>query len=260
MYLEKPFLPVAPTRIVSVVPSQTELLHYLQLENETLGITRFCVHPHEWFRHKKRIGGTKDLHIKDIQLLQPDLIISNKEENVKAQIDELATYFPVWLTDVNNYQDALKMIADIGCLTHKQSNSEILIQQIQSDFALHYHTKIKTAYLIWKDPYMTVGGDTFINDMMDKGGFENVFKHAHRYPSVEIIDLKNSGCELILLSSEPYPFKQKHIEELEKELPGIQIKLADGEMFSWYGSRMLEAAGYFKRLQMELKPREHDVW
>ncbi len=249
MYLHEPFLPTVPKRIVSVVPSQTELLHYLHLENETVGITKFCVHPHDWFRNKKRIGGTKDLHIEEIIQLQPDLIIANKEENVKEQIDELSQHFPVWLTDVNNFEDALQMITDIGSLTNKEAATKELIQQIQNKFSFSTSEKIKTAYFIWKDPYMTTGGDTFISNMMEMAGFENVFKTRTRYPAIDLNELKHSECELILLSTEPYPFKQIHVEELQNIFPGIRIMLADGEMFSWYGNRMLHAPAYFEQLR-----------
>ncbi len=259
MYLDKPFLSSLPLRIVSVVPSQTELLHYLELENETIAITKFCIHPDEWFRNKKRIGGTKNLQVDEIIKLKPDLIIANKEENVKEQIDTLAEHFPVWLTDVNNYDDAIKMIADIGSLTFRENKAGSLIQKIESEFVDVYVRKIKTAYLIWKDPYMTIGGDTFIHDMMEKAGFENVYRHKKRYPQITIDDLKKSDCELILLSSEPYPFKQKHAEELQIQLPSVKIVTADGEMFSWYGSRMLYAPSYFKELQMKHNTTGADV-
>ena len=250
MYLNEPFLSTAPQRIVSVVPSQTELLNYLQLEEETVGITRFCVHPNTWHKNKKRIGGTKDLHIDEIIHLQPDLIIANKEENVKEQIDILSQHFPVWLTDVNNFEDALQMIADIGSLTKKDAETQQLIHQIQNKFLFSPPEKIKTAYLIWKDPYMTTGGDTFISNMMERAGFENVFKTKTRYPSIDIDELKNLECELILLSTEPYPFKQIHVEELQNVLPDVRILLADGEMFSWYGNHMLHAPAYFEELRI----------
>ena len=108
-----------PKRIISLVPSQTELLHYLGLEQETVGITKFCVHPKEWFNTKTRVGGTKAIKKDIIQQLQPDLIIANKEENVKEQVEDLAKDHPVWVTDVNDLESALQMINDIGELTGK---------------------------------------------------------------------------------------------------------------------------------------------
>ena len=244
-----------PQRIISLVPSQTELLHYLGLETETIGITKFCVHPQSWFKTKERIGGTKTVNLDKIKKLKPDLIIANKEENVREQIEELAADYPVWLTDVNNLADALQMIKDIGILTGKTETATALINSISIGFKAMPKTEesVKTAYLIWRKPYMSVGGDTFINDMLLQCGFENIFTSQKRYPAITIAQLQTVNCQLLLLSSEPYPFKQKHIDELSNQLPGTKIILADGEFFSWYGSRLLKAPAYFKQLINEIQ-------
>ena len=242
-----------PQRIISLVPSQTELLHYLGLEKETIGITRFCIHPGEWFRKKIRIGGTKNLNMEKIISLQPDLIIANKEENVKEQVDLLANNFPVWVTDINSYSEAIRMISDIGVITNTSGKSEKLISEIESAFTeIHSGKKKSAAYLIWKDPYMTAGGYTFINDMMEKAGFFNVFAHRSRYPEVTAEEINSSGCAYIFLSSEPYPFKDVHAQELKKSIKDVEVQLVDGEMFSWYGSRMLAAPAYFKNLRDQM--------
>jgi ABC-type Fe3+-hydroxamate transport system substrate-binding protein len=242
-----------PKRIVSLVPSQTELLYYLGLQEETAGITKFCIHPKTWRTSKTIVGGTKTLHLSAIKKLQPDLIIANKEENVKAQIEELAADCNVMVTDVNNTAEALQMIRDIGNITGKANEAERLATAIATAFKnIQQHASaIPAAYLIWNKPYMTVGGDTFISDMMTKAGLVNVFEHQTRYPEISIADLQASGCRLVLLSSEPYPFKQQHVVELQQQLPGIKIVLTDGEMFSWYGSRMLLAAEYLQNVRRE---------
>lgn len=255
MILQNPTdLGFIPRRIISLVPSQTELLSALGLEMETIGITRFCIHPANWFNTKKRIGGTKNVHIDEIRKLQADLVIANKEENVREQIEQLALDHPVWLTDVNNLEDALKMILDIGVLTGKKELSLSLAFQIKTAFDClpKIRPGVKTAYMIWRNPWMTTGGDTFIHDMMRHCGFENIFAHKTRYPETSIEELKTRDCQLLLLSSEPYPFTQKHLDELKTILPGTGIKLVDGEFFSWYGSRLLEAPTYFKKLIHEL--------
>ena len=244
-----------PKRIISLVPSQTELLHWLGLEEETIAITKFCVHPETWFKSKTRIGGTKTINIEKIKALQPDLIIANKEENIKAQVEMLAESFPVWVTDVNTLPDAYNMISDIGILTNKETEALKLVSAIRSKFdilfqAINTKNKLSATYLIWKKPYMTIGGDTFISHMMEAAGFKNIFQDQSRYPEITISHLKTMNCELVLLSSEPYPFKQKHIDEIQNELPGVKIILVDGEMFSWYGSRLLLAPGYFKNLEI----------
>ncbi len=246
-----------PARIVSLVPSQTELLYTLGLEEEVIGITKFCVHPIQWFRHKIKIGGTKQLDIDKIKNLQPDLIIANKEENAREQIEELAIHFPVWISNVSNLGDALSMISSIGNMVDREKESQNLVSTIRENFlsfALpHFHTNLKTCYLIWRKPYMTVGGDTLINDMLKLAGFQNVFVDSSRYPEVTIRQLSAANCELLLLSSEPYPFKENHIVELQQELPGTKIILANGEFFSWYGSRLLKAPAYFQKLHQQIQ-------
>ncbi|MEI9943479.1 MAG: helical backbone metal receptor [Chitinophagaceae bacterium] len=240
-----------PQRIISLVPSQTELLYDLGLDKEVVGITKFCVHPKEWFQAKTRIGGTKTAKMDLVHQLQPDLIIANKEENVKEQIEELAKQYPVWISDVNDLPGAYKMMKQVGKMTGKEIIADDLIARIKKNFTQLkiLNAKLRTCYLIWKDPYMTVGGDTFIHSMIEIAGFENTFAQKKRYPEITIDDVMNAGCEVLLLPSEPFPFKQKHVDELKSLLPTIKIILVDGEMFSWYGSRMLYAAAYFKKLK-----------
>ena len=240
----------SPKRIISLVPSITELLFYLGLEKNIVGITKFCVRPKDLILTKTKIGGTKNININKIISLKPDLIIANKEENVEVQVKALAEDFTILLTDVNDLPGALNMINDIGQLTNKIPESTYLINTIKNIFGqITISTnKINTAYLIWKNPYMTVGGDTYINDMLNQCGLQNIFADKNRYPEIEIDELKSMKCKLLLLSTEPFPFKQQHIEELKIELPDTLIILVDGEMFSWYGSRLLFAADYFKVL------------
>lgn len=248
----------SPKKIVSLVPSITELLHYLQLEKETIGITKFCVHPQPWFKTKTRIGGTKNINVEKIISLQPDLILCNKEENVQAQIELLTAVLPVYMCDVKNYEDALNMIEEIGILTCKAAEANNLTKNIVSAFAQNkilYTKKMSAAYLIWKEPYMTVGGDTFISSLMKKAGMENIYMNEKRYPTKTISDLQKDDPDIILLSSEPYPFKEMNIVEVQKHFPNKCILLIDGEMFSWYGSRMLYAAEYFKNLYKQIQSK-----
>jgi ABC-type Fe3+-hydroxamate transport system substrate-binding protein len=238
-------------RIISLVPSQTELLYDLGLDKETIGITRFCIHPENWFRTKTRIGGTKDVHIDKIKELQPDLVLANKEENIREQVEEIRKFCPVWTSDISKLKEALEMIRAIGQLTGKSESANRMASDIEADLSdlSGLFTPLNAAYLIWKDPYMTVGGDTFINDMMRICGQNNVFSHKLRYPEVTVAEIREVSPNVVLLSSEPYPFREKHIEGLERQLPGVKLWLADGEMFSWYGSRLLHAANYFRTLR-----------
>ena len=250
MFISEKIYNQIPTKIISLVPSITELLADLNLENETIGITKFCIHPTNWHKNKKRIGGTKNVNIKLVKSLQPDLIICSKEENIKEQIDELAKEFPVLLTDVCNFEDAIAMIKTIGNITQKNKEAENIIATIETDFKqLKFSPKISAAYIIWDNPLMTIGNDTFIHNMMQYAGFENVFADVKRYPTITIEELQQKNPEAILLSSEPYPFKEVHIAALQTQLPNTKILLVDGEIFSWYGSRMKYAASYFIDLQ-----------
>jgi ABC-type Fe3+-hydroxamate transport system substrate-binding protein len=245
-------IPGIPQRIISLVPSQTELLADLGLDETVIGITKFCVHPESWFRTKTRIGGTKNLNLEKIRSLQPDLIIANKEENEKLQVEELAKHFPVWTSDITTISDAIAMILSIGEITARFSMAEELTGNIDAAFSELKSfnadkSPVSAAYFIWNDPLMTVGGDTFISSMMHTAGFKNVFEDLKRYPQVTDDMIKAHHPEVIILSSEPYPFKEKHVDEFSSRF-GSRVVLADGELFSWYGSRMKLAPAYFRSL------------
>lgn len=154
-------LSTIPQRIVSLVPSQTELLYDLGLSEKVVGITKFCVHPTKWLQSKTIIGGTKKINLEKIKQLQPDLVIANKEENVKEEVEALAKYCNVWVTDIPDLDDALKMIADIGKLTGTQSKSVEIAETVKASFNTIQKLSVayKTCYLIWRNPYMTIGGD-----------------------------------------------------------------------------------------------------
>ncbi len=243
-----------PRRIVSLVPSQTELLYELGLEEEVVGITKFCVHPDSWYRHKTRVGGTKNANMQRIAALQPELIIANKEENTREQIEELAKLYPVWISDVCDLSGAMEMITGVGRVTNRTEQSIKMVDSILLNFNDLSKVVVakKVAYFIWKNPWMCAGGDTFISDMISRLGWVNVFGEINRYPEVTMAELKETGAELILLSSEPYPFKQQHIDEITQVMPQARVMLVDGEMFSWYGSRLLHATGYFNSLMEQV--------
>ncbi len=246
-----------PRRIVSLVPSQTELLWALGLEREVVGITKFCVRPEAWFRQKTRVGGTKTVYLERIQALKPDLILANREENVREQVEALADRYPVWVSDVSDLPSALKMIIQVGNLTHRSREAQILVNRIEKAFAdfgpkPNWRAR-RAAYFIWRKPWMVAGGDTFIHAMLAAAGFENVFAEARRYPEVLLSDLPACAPEVLLLSSEPYPFDPKHFTEFREVCPQAQILLVDGEMFSWYGSRLLEAPAYFRQLRASIE-------
>lgn len=239
-----------PKRIVSLVPSQTELLYDLGLDDKVVGITKFCVHPEAWFRTKKRVGGTKTVHIDIVKELQPDLIIANKEENTREQIEELSALYPTWVSNIQTIEEGLTMIHEVGKLVGREEKADSMALQIAQGFSTLKKTAApkRVAYFIWRKPWMCAGGDTFISDMISKMGWTNVLADKMRYPEVTLEELKDKGIDTVLLSSEPYPFKDTHIAEIKAALPYADVKLVDGEMMSWYGSRMLLAVEYLKTL------------
>lgn len=246
-----------PKRIISIVPSQTELLFELGLDDEVVGITKFCIHPIEKFAAKTKVGGTKRLLIEKIRDLKPDLIIGNKEENTQSEVELLMQEFPVWMSDINNLEDAITTITQIGELVNREPEAAYLNHLINAGFkdlqtlALSKGINQSVAYLIWKDPYMYAGNSTFIDDILRKIGLNNVIKQ-NRYPELKLFELQSLNPKLIFLSSEPYPFKQKHIDEIQNAMPNSKVMLVDGEMFSWYGSRLVKAIGYLFELQNTL--------
>jgi len=248
-----------PKRIISLVPSQTEFLFELGLEDAVVGITKFCVHPQKWFRNKTKVGGTKQVNIEIIRKLEPDLVIANKEENIKSQVEELENECPVWISDVNNLNSAYQMMEQIGCLTNTATIAKEIIAAIKEEFRSLPDIKLqlKTCYLIWQKPYMTIGGDSFIHSILQTAGLENVFKDYSRYPEISVLQLQSLQPDLLLLSSEPFPFRQKHIDELQPFFPKTEILLVDGELFSWYGSRLRFTPRYLSNLFQYLQQKNH---
>lgn len=243
-----------PSRIVSLVPSQTELLADLGLEERVSGITKFCVHPAHWFRTKKRVGGTKKPDFELIRQLNPDLILANREENTREHIEALRALYPVWTSDISHLSAALEMVKEVGMITSTPDKSAQLSKQIQQSFqSLPSFPSLRACYLIWKEPYMTVGGDTFIHDMMRRCGLENVFSEKTRYPEVSAEEIISRKPEIVLLSSEPFPFSDRHVEQWNYEWTKVPACLADGELFSWYGSRLLKSPPYFYELRRAIE-------
>jgi ABC-type Fe3+-hydroxamate transport system substrate-binding protein len=238
----------SPERIVSLVPSQTELLYDLGLSNEVVGITKFCVHPPHWRNEKKIVGGTKNFNFEEIDSLKPDLIIGNKEENYKEGIGQLRKKYPVWISDIVSFDDALNMIKGIALITGKEKRGSQITEKINMSFAtLKKQPARRVLYLIWRNPWMAAGSATFIHTMLSRLGFINCLENRHRYPELTSEEIQVLNPELIFLSSEPYPFQEKHKEELRNLVPSKSV-LVDGEMFSWYGSRLVKAPQYFNSL------------
>lgn len=241
-------------RLVSIVPSQTELLFDLGLDAEIVGLTRYCIYPAEKVAGKTVIGGTKNVQIDQVAALEPTLILANYEENTEADVRALEAIAPVHITDVRTLPDALRMIREVGTLVGHAVDAEIIANRIGRSFANLNPPPLRptVTYLIWRKPWMVAAADTFINAMLTEAGFQNAFADRQRYPAVTEVDLQAADPDLIFLSSEPYPFREKHLAELQQLCPRAQVRLVDGELFSWYGSRLLNSAAYFAQLRREV--------
>lgn len=235
-------------RIVSLVPSLTELIIELGLENLLVGRTRFCVHPQEKIKDIPIVGGTKNPRLAKIRQADPDFIIANKEENRHKDIESLMDDFDVEVTDINTIEDALITIHQLGEKLQVEDQARHLIDRIQARLEERPdEPRLRTVYLIWKDPWMSVGGDTYINDVLEHWNLPNVFGSQTRYPKLDLEELRDHNPDLVLLSSEPYPFKEKHLAQVEEACPASRVLLVEGEWFSWYGSHMRHA---FERLNV----------
>lgn len=244
-------------KIISLVPSQTELLFDLGLDDEIVGVTRFCVHPAEKCSQKTIVGGTKQFSFEVIDHLQPDLIIGNKEENYEEGIYRLRERYPVWLSDVYTLDDACEMIASVGKMVGRQRGAADMVAELQAAMSTAGPWPLlRAVYFIWRNPFMVVGHKTFAHEMLHRCGFVNAFGHLPRYPEVTAERIRRSRPDVLLLASEPYPFGKRHLDEMRERFPDIPAVLVDGQMFTWYGSRLLKAPAYFRSLREKLKAQE----
>ncbi|WP_334112944.1 ABC transporter substrate-binding protein [Paucihalobacter sp.] len=245
------------SRIISLVPSQTELLVDLGLQSSMVGVTKFCVHPENLRMEIPVVGGTKQVNFKKIKALNPDIILCNKEENTLDMVQQLQDIAKVEIRDVNTFDDALTLIKFYGDLFNVKYLSQAIIDKIEADrytFRKRFInvSRVKVAYFIWQQPYMVAANNTFINARIEEVGFSNVFKSKNRYPEIDLVDQDLHKTEIILLSSEPFPFKTEHVKQFKALFPDKQVIIADGEMFSWYGSRLQGAFKYFESLHETL--------
>jgi ABC-type Fe3+-hydroxamate transport system substrate-binding protein len=237
-----------PARIISLVPSQTELLFDLGLTSEVVGITKFCVHPLDWQHQKTKIGGTKKFQFDTIDELRPDLIIGNKEENYQEGIERLKERYPVWMSDIKTLEDAIDMIHSVARISNREIRGNALCDRISQLFSTPGNkTAGSVLYLIWKNPWMGVGKDTFIHSILEWMGLTNCLTDS-RYPELTDEMIQELSPKIVFLSSEPFPFRDSHIIEIRRLLPSAKIVTVDGEMFSWYGSRLIKAPAYFDKL------------
>jgi ABC-type Fe3+-hydroxamate transport system substrate-binding protein len=229
-------IPRNPQRIISLVPSITEFLYALGLGDRVVAITKFCIYPDEWYISKPRIGGTKTPDIDKIRAIKPDLIIGNKEENRQEDIAALGEFASVWMSDVNSIQDMYSMLTSLGEILGLAEESLGWITRWKTYFEENKNKGQgkKALYFIWKDPEMVVGKGTYIDAYMKAIGYANCVEMG-RYPMLS--DLDELNHDVVLLSTEPFPFKETDFGYFQERFPSAQIMLVSGEEFSWYGVR-----------------------
>ncbi len=238
------------TRVVSLVPSVTETIADLGAREKISAVTRFCKYPENIRSEKPVVGGPKSFEETQILKLRPDVVVGIKEENDKERILRLADKIPVLLFHITGLRKAYTMIENLGELVDRKTQAKEMIQKIQNGFSGLPPGKPlrKCLYLIWQKPWMAAGTNTFINEMLNLCGLKNITEG--RYPQIDRQHFQKA--EIILLSSEPFPFGEKHRKMLQKQFPGKKILLVDGEMFSWYGSHMVKAGAYFRDLSARI--------
>ena len=249
-----------PARIVSLIPSTTELLCRLGLADAVVGITAYCREPAELLRGKTRIGGEKDPDLERIRALAPDLVIANVEENVRDHVDTLRGWgIPVHVTYPRTVAGAIAMIRELGAVTGAADRATALADDLEGRLArvreeLRGREAPRVFYAIWRGPYMTIGRETYIHDMLTVCGAANVFADARdRYPAVTLDEIAARRPDVILLPDEPFRFRPAHVAEFAglRDVPAVRdgrIHLVDGKPFSWHGHRIAEALATLPRL------------
>jgi ABC-type Fe3+-hydroxamate transport system substrate-binding protein len=243
--------------MVCLCPSITETLLHLVPAGHVVGRTRFCIHPAHTVATIPTLGGTKDPKIDRIVSLQPDLIIAEKEENRKEDIEALGQVAPVYVFDIRTVQQGLALPARLGALVGQEAAGQELhrkAQTIADDLynQLAAHNRPRIGYFIWRNPWMVAGADTYIDSLLTWLGYHNVFAEpewsSSRYPTLTSEDIRRAAPQTVWLSSEPYPFAAKHLAECGALLPSSAIRLVDGEPFSWYGYGLIRGAETLRAL------------
>ena len=260
-----PFLNQPPTtpprRVVSLCPSVTETVHALGAWDRLVGRTRYCVHPRGLVQAVPHVNGTKSPDLERLYELRPDLVVAVKEENRREDIEHIAaSAVPLLLLDPNSVQQAADCARELGDALDCTIEGELLARRIErAALAASAVTPARpgVVYLIWSDPLMAVGGGTFIHSMLEAGGMTDLLGGRARYPELSAEDLAALDPDAVLLSSEPFPFKERHRAELADAtgLPLERFVLVDGELLSWHGSRTVRGLEYAVGLAEQLRDR-----
>ncbi len=242
-----------PGRIVSLVPSITEALFAFGLGERVVAVTRFCIEPPDGVRDKEKVGGTKDVATARVNELAPDLVIANVEENTRPDIDALiAAGLPVFVTYPRTVRSAIDELRTLAEITGAQDAAAPILAEAEAELAQALADQQPTTRVfcpIWRRPWMTIGPDTYMHDLISLCGGENIYADAEgRYPEVTLEDVAQRRPDVVLLPDEPYPFTEKHEAEVIETMPGVRIYLVDGKLMCWYGPRIPEAIRMLRAL------------
>ena len=250
-------------RIVSLVPSITELLFDLGLGERVVGRTGFCVHPDPAVRAVPKVGGTKDVKLEVVRALAPTHLVVNVDENVAESVEAMRAFVPhIVVTHPNAPEDNLSLYALLGGLFGAEEAAAELSEALRRELAACRDTRWdreRVLYLIWKDPWMTIAADTYIARTLGCVGWDVTtaaggWAGAARYPQVPDIAAAVTGVDRVLLSTEPFPFTEAHVQALGAQV-ATPIELIDAEMTSWYGSRAVRGLAYLRELRKDRSAR-----
>lgn len=246
---------------MSLCPSVTETVHWLGAWDRLVGRTRYCVHPKGLVQAVPHVAGTKRPDLPALLALKPDLVVAVKEENRREDLEHIAgAKIPVLLLDPNDVAEAADAARELGDALDCPIEGELLRRRIRdaaktAGAASEGTRRPRVAYLIWWDEPMAVGAGTFIHAMLEAGGMDNVLGDRDRYPALTVEELAGLDLDAVLLSSEPYPFKPRHRDELAAAtgLPVERFVLVDGELLSWHGARTPRGLRYSANLAARLR-------
>lgn len=249
-------------RIVSLCPSLTELVFDLGLEGSLVGRTKFCVHPADRVDRIEKVGGTKNPKVERIVELAPDLVLLNEEENRLEDARALeAAGLRCHTSLPADLPETATMVRSIGRAVHREAEADRIAADIEGRAdrvrqAARGRRKVGFAYLIWREPIMVVRNDTFVSALLELAGGVNVFADADdRYPTISAEELAAADPDGVLLSSEPFPFRPDHRDELAAAtgLPADRFHFVDGELLSWHGSRTPAGIDYAEEVVEKLR-------
>lgn len=245
-------------KIVSLVPSLTKTICDLGLRDQIAGITNFCVDPPDLYRQVQRVGGTKDPNLALLTQIAPTHVLANEEENRAVDLDYIKSRFNTLVTFPKSPQDVPQLLSSMGKFLGKACEAQRLAKRVQESMdtakvncTLSQNLGRRFIYLIWRDPWMAAGRDTYISRFLELLGFHNVVDLPGRYPIVDHKILSSEMVDVVFLSSEPWPFRRRDADFLRKDLGHMCAKLRwiDGKALSWYGTTTLEALEVIKREQ-----------